>query len=69
MVREGCFEGIHTNQAVHSTAAADKLSTASIKNIVRKRARRHLGQTNYHFKVLDLFRSLQVLILPQADKE
>ena len=46
MVKEGCFGGIHTNQAVHPTAAADKLSTASIKNIVRKRARSHLGQTN-----------------------
>ena len=45
----GCFEGIHTNQAVHSTAAPDKLSTTSIKNIVRKRARSHLGQTNYKF--------------------
>ena len=65
----GYFEGIHTNQAVHSTAAPDKLSTASIKNIVRKRARRHLGQTNHPFKVLDLFRSFQVLILPQADRE
>ena len=69
MVKEGCFGGIHTNQAVHPTAAADKLSTASIKNIVRKRARRHLGQTNYLFEVLDLYRSFQVLILPQADRE
>ena len=48
-MNEGSFEGIHTNQAVHTAAAPDKLSTAGIKNIVSKRARRHLGQTNHLF--------------------